>query len=98
MAKEQKDYILEELKELQILSKPMMGGYLFYYKNIYFGGIYEENNFLIKKTKSNEKYQLKEEIPYKGGKPMYLIDMEDIDLVKEIIMETCKDLKQKNEK
>lgn len=92
--KELKEYILEELKDLNILAKPMMGGYLFYYNSIYFGGIYEENNFLIKKTKSNEKYELKEEIPYKGGKPMYQIE-EITEETKEIIQETCKDLKAK---
>jgi len=94
-AKEKKEYILEQLEELNILSKPMMGGYLFYYNSIYFGGIYEEGNFLIKKTKSNEKFHLKEEIPYKGGKPMYLIEEIEKELVAEIILETCKDLKPK---
>ena len=93
--KEYKDYILEQLNQLKILAKPMMGGYLFYYENIYFGGIYENDNFLIKKTKRNEKYHLKEEIPYKGAKPMYLLeDLEDISWIEEIIKETCKDLKK----
>lgn len=72
-----------------------MGGYLFYYETTYFGGIYENDNFLIKKTKNNEKYCLKEEIPYRGAKSMYLIeDLEDIDFVTEIIQVTCKDLKK----
>lgn len=93
--KEYKDYILEQLSDLKILAKPMMGGYLFYYENTYFGGIYENDNFLIKKTKRNEKYHLKEKIPYKGAKTMYLLeDLEDISVIEEIIKETCKDLKK----
>lgn len=92
--KEYKDFILERI-ELPILAKPMMGGYLFYYENTLFGGIYTNDNFLIKKTKNNEKYGLKEEIPYQGGKSMYLIDdFEDIMLLKEIVECTCDDLKK----
>ena len=45
---------------------------------------FTELKHFISEENEHEKYQLKEEIPYKGGKPMYLIDMEDIDLVKEI--------------
>lgn len=93
--KEYKDYIVEQLRDLNLLTKPMMGGYLFYYEATYFGGIYENDNFLIKKTASNEKYHLKEEIPYKGAKAMYLIeDFEDVSLVEEIIRETVKELKK----
>ena len=93
--KEYKDFILEQLKNLKLLSKPMMGGYLFYYKNTYFGGIYEQDNFLIKKTLHNAKYGLREEIPYSGAKPMYLLeDLENIPVVEEIIQVTCEDLKK----
>lgn len=95
-AKDYKDFILERLDGMDIFNRAMMGGYLFYYDNTLFGGIYENNNFLIKKTKSNEKYNLKEEVPYKGGKPMYLIeDLEDIETLKNIILDTCMDLPKK---
>lgn len=95
-AKDYKDFILQRLDGMDILERAMMGGYLFYYDNTLFGGIYENNNFLIKKTKSNEKYNLKEEVPYKGGKPMYLIeDLEDIETLKNIILDTCMDLPKK---
>jgi len=94
-SKDYKNLILEQLDELSILARPMMGGYLFYYNSILFGGIYTNNNFLIKKTKSNERFHLKEEIPYNGGKPMYLIeDLDDIDFLKEVVLETCQDLKK----
>lgn len=92
--KEYKDFILGRI-ELPLNAKPMMGGYLFYYENTLFGGIYTNDNFLIKKTKNNERFALPEEIPYQGGKPMYLIeDLEDVDRLKEIIMVTCEDLKK----
>ncbi len=97
ITKEYKDYILEKLECLgSITYRPMMGGYLFYYQNIYFGGIYEEERFLIKETSSNEKYHLKEALPYQGAKMMYwLKDLEDSEQVKNIIVDTCKELKPK---
>jgi len=49
-SKDYKNLILEQLDELSILARPMMGGYLFYYNSILFGGIYTNNNFLIKKN------------------------------------------------
>lgn len=95
--KEYKDYILERFGSLDnIFCRPMMGGYLFYYNGVLFGGIYENDNFLIKKTDSNKKYNLKEEIPYKGGKPMYLFDdLDNADLLQKIVIDTCSDLSKK---
>ena len=96
--KEFKDYVLEKLECLDnIFSRPMMGGYLFYYNNVYFGGIYSDASLLVKKTESNKKYNLKEEIPYKGAKLMYLVeDLEDTELLKNIVLDTYNDLKSKN--
>ena len=91
--KEYRDFCLERLSLLDsIICKPMMGEYLLYYNNILFGGIYDER-LLIKKTKSNEKYNLTEMIPYKNAKAMYFIEnMENKEQIKEIILETCKEL------
>lgn len=87
-----KEFILEQLELLDnITCKSMMGEYLLYYNGILFGGIYD-CRLLIKKTNSNEKYELEEQIPYKSAKEMYLIDIEDKELIKEIVIETCKDL------
>ena len=93
-SKEYKDYILEQLNILNdITYKPMMGEYLLYYKNVLFGGIYDDR-LLIKKTNSNKKYNLSEEIPYNGAKNMYQIEnIEDQDLLKNIIIDTFSDLK-----
>ncbi len=85
-----KEYVLEQLSVLEkITCKPMMGEYLLYYDGILFGGLYN-NRLLIKQVEENKKYCLKEEIPYDGAKPMYFIeDIENVELVKEIITETC---------
>lgn len=94
--KEFRDYVLCQLEVLdEITIRPMMGEYLLYYKRILFGGIYD-NRLLIKRGIENQKFHLKEEIPYAGAKPMYLVeDLENTSLLKEIILETCKDFKAK---
>ena len=61
----------------------MMGEYLLYYNNVLFGGIYDDR-LLVKKTSNNKKYKLEESIPYTNAKPMYLIDSDDTDLIKDI--------------
>ena len=92
-SKEYKDYVLEELSILDnITYKPMMGEYLLYYNNVLFGGIYDDR-LLVKKTNSNEKYKLEESIPYESAKPMYLVDTDDMDLLKDIVLDTYKDLR-----
>ena len=93
-----KDYILEQLNLLDnITCRPMMGGYLIYYNNILFGGLYGGDNFLVKIVETNKKYNMKEKIPYDGSKKtMYLV--EDVDnkvLLKEIVIDTCKGLSNK---
>ena len=90
-----KEYVLKELKFLNdITCKPMMGEYLLYYKNTLFGGIYD-NRLLIKKVDSNKKYKLKENIPYEGAKPMYLVDIDNLEILKSIILDTYDDLNNK---
>lgn len=95
-SKEYRNFCLEQLSFIEgIRDRAMMGEYLLYYNDILFGGIYDER-LLIKKTNHNEKYGLKEEIPYKGAKPMYFIeDMNNKEQIKNIIIETCKDLPKK---
>ncbi len=88
--KEYRDYVVEQLNDLKnITCRPMMGEYLLYYNGILFGGIYDER-VLIKIIPENKEYNLQEEIPYQGAKPMYLIDIDNSDLAKEIILKTCK--------
>lgn len=94
--KEYKDFVLEQLSLLDnITCKSMMGEYLLYYNGVLFGGIYD-NRLLVKIVKSNKKLNMKEAIPYTGAKPMYLVDeIDNRESLKEIIMDTCKDLPNK---
>ena len=63
-SKDYRDFLLEQLSLLDdILCRPMMGEYLLYYKSKLFGGIYD-SRLLIKITSTNNKYNLKEAIPY----------------------------------
>ena len=93
--KDFRDFILEQLRELNDIScKPMMGEYLLYYNGILFGGIYDDR-FLVKKVKTNQKYNMKDSIPYDGAKAMYLIeDVDDASALKDIILTTYEGLKK----
>ena len=95
-SKEYRDFILEQLSLLNnITCKPMMGEFLLYYNDVLFGGIYD-NRFLVKKTKTNEKYNMVDELPYENAKPMYMVeDVDDKELLKEIVIKTCKGLIKK---
>jgi TfoX/Sxy family transcriptional regulator of competence genes len=95
-SKEYKDFILEQLSLLNnITCKPMMGEFLLYYNDVLFGGIYD-NRFLVKKTKTNEKYNMVDELPYENAKPMYMVeDVDDKELLKEIVIKTCEGLIKK---
>ena len=95
-SKEYKDYILEQLSLLNnITCKPMMGEFLLYYNDVLFGGIYDDR-FLVKKTKTNESFNMNDAIPYETAKPMYMVEnVDDKELLKEIVIKTCKGLIKK---
>ena len=95
-SKDYKDFILEQLDLLDnITCKAMMGEFLLYYNNVLFGGIYD-NRLLVKIVDSNKKYSMQEQIPYETAKPMYLVDdVDNKELLKEIVIETCKGLQNK---
>ena len=91
--KEYLTYVLELLRELNgITYKKMMGEYILYKDGIIFGGIYD-NRFLVKKTESSESLGLKEQIPYPSAKPMLVVDSEDPDEIKDLVLAIIKDLK-----
>lgn len=91
--KEYFDYVLELLRELKgITFKKMMGEFILYKDGVIFGGVYD-NRFLIKKTASLENSGLKEQIPYPNAKPMLLVDSEDPDEIKDLVLLIVKDLK-----
>ena len=94
--KEYRDFILGQLSILgDITYKPMMGEYLLYSDGLLFGGVYDDR-LLIKKVETNKKYNMEEVIPYETAKPMYLVDdVDNKELLKEIVIETCKGLPNK---
>ena len=95
-SKEYRDFILEQLNLLNnITCRAMMGEFLLYYNNVLFGGIYD-NRLLVKIVEANNKYNMQEQIPYERAKPMYLVDdVDNKELLKEIIIETCKGLQNR---
>lgn len=95
-SKEYKEFILEQLGLLDnITCKAMMGEFLLYYNNVLFGGIYD-NRLLVKIVDTNKKYNMQEQIPYESAKPIYLVDdVDNKELLKEIVIETCKGLQNK---
>ena len=92
-SKDYRDFILEQLSLLDDIScKSMMGEYLLYYNNILFGGIYDDR-LLVKIVDGNKKYNMKEVIPYKNAKSMYLVDeVDNQEILSDIVLDTCKDL------
>ena len=92
-SKEYKEFILEQLDLLDnITFKAMMGEFLLYYNNVLFGGIYD-NRLLVKIVDTNKKYSMQEQIPYETAKSMYFVDdVDNKELLKEIVIETCKRL------
>ena len=96
-SKEYKDFILEQLDLLSdITCRPMMGEFLLYYNGVLFGGIYDDR-LLVKIVETNKKYNMKEKIPYDGSKKtMYLVeDIDNKEMLKEIVIDTCKGLSVK---
>lgn len=92
-SKDYLEYVLELLREVESVTyKKMMGEYILYKEDILFGGVYD-NRFLIKKTKSLENSGLKEQIPYPSAKSMLLIDSEDPDEIKRLVLLAINDLK-----
>ena len=93
--KDYRDFVLEQLNILDdIECRPMMGEYLLYHNKILFGGIYDDR-LLVKIVDSNKKYNMKEDIQYPKGSSMYLVDdIDNKDTLKNIVLDTCKDLKK----
>lgn len=78
-AKELAEYVTEQLSDFDDVRKiPMMGGYIFYYKERIFGGIYG-SGFMVKITNASERYMPDSvpQPPYKGAKPMLPVTIID---------------------
>ena len=92
-SKEYLTYVLDLLREVKGISyKYMMSEYILYKDGVIFGGIYD-NRFLIKKTNSVLEYDFNETIPYPNAKPMLVVDIEDPEEIKEIVLKILRDIK-----
>ena len=88
-------YVLELLVEVKnVTYRKMMGEFILYKDGVIFGGVYD-NRFLVKKTKSLQEYDLKEQIPYPGAKPMLLVDSENPDEIYELVSLAIKEISKK---
>jgi len=87
-SKEYRNYILDQLSELNDIScRTMMGEYILYYRGKIIGGIYDDR-FLVKPTKSAiaRMPDADREIPYEGAKEMLLVDnVENREFLKELV-------------
>lgn len=96
--KELAAYIMEQLCDLgDMRSIPMMGGYIFYYKERIFGGIYG-SGFMVKVTKASKKYMpdSEPEPPYKGAKPMLPVTiLEDKEMLQKMVEEMYSELPER---
>ena len=81
-SKEYLELVLSNLVN-DVTYKKMMGEYILYKNNVIFGGIYDDR-FLIKKNYLFNDLNLKEEIPYPNAKPMFLVDVDDRELLSKI--------------
>ncbi len=99
--KELAAYIMEQLSDLEgIRNIPMMGGYVFYYKERIFGGIYE-SGFMVKATAASERYMPDSapEPPYKGARPMLPVTiLEDREKLQAMVEEMYPQLPERKPK
>ena len=78
-SKEYLSYVLELLGGVPDIDyRKMMGEYVLYADGKVFGGIYDDR-FLVKDTPASQAILTSYEIPYEGGSPMLLVDIEDAD-------------------
>lgn len=106
MGKEQNkrmmEFVCDQLSGLPgIRQIPMMGGYLFYYNERIFGGIYDSGELLVKITAASRKYMPNSEpvLPYEGAKEMLLCTiLEDREKLQKMVMEMWEELPERKKK
>lgn len=100
-AKELAEYVTEQLSGLDDVRKiPMMGGYIFYYKERIFGGIYG-SGFMVKITNASQQYMLDSvaEPPYEGAKPMLPVTiLDNKEQLQEMVVEMFPELPERKVK
>lgn len=103
MGKEQNkrmmEYVMDQLFGLPgVRNIPMMGGYIFYYRERIFGGIYGSGELLIKITETSKRYmpESEPELPYEGAKEMLPCTiLEDGELFRKMVAEMWSELPER---
>lgn len=106
MSKEQNkrmmEYVMDQLSGLSgVRNIPMMGGYIFYYNERIFGGIYGSGELLIKITEASKKYMPDSEpqLPYEGTKAMLACTiLENREPLQKMIIEMWEELPERKVK
>lgn len=100
-AKELAEYVTEQLSGLDDVRKiPIMGGYIFYYKERIFGGIYG-SGFMVKITNASQQYMPDSmaESPYEGAKPMLPVTiLDNKEQLQEMVVEMFPELPERKVK
>lgn len=92
-SKEYRDYVIDQLElRDEIMTRPMMGEFLLYYRGKHIGGTYD-NRLLVKKTATNAGFGMAEAIPYEGAKALYQVNVDDRDELREVILATFQGVK-----
>ena len=100
-SKEFAEYITDQLSGLDAIRKiPMMGGYIFYYRERIFGGIYGDG-FMVKITEASKKYMPDSvpQQPYPGAKLMLPVTiLEDSEMLQAMVDEMFPELPERKPK
>ena len=96
------EYVMDQLSGLTGVRKiPMMGGYIFYYNERIFGGIYGSGQLLIKITDVSRRYMpdSEPELPYEGTKEMLPCTiLENREMLQRMVMEMWEELPERKKK
>ena len=106
MGKEQNkrmmEYVMDQLFGLPgVRQIPMMGGYVFYYNERIFGGIYGSGELLIRITGTSKKYMpdAEPELPYEGTKEMLPCTiLDDREKLQRMVVEMWEELPERKRK
>ena len=106
MGKEQNrrmmEFVMDQLSGLPgVRQIPMMGGYIFYYNERIFGGIYGSGELLVKITDVSTRYMPDSEpkLPYAGTKEMLPCTiLEDREMLQRMVMEMWEELPERKKK
>lgn len=99
--KELASYIMDQLSDLgNVRNRAMMGGYVFYYRERIFGGIYEDG-FMVKVTEASRKFMPDSEPkpPYQGAKEMLPVTiLDDREQLQKMVAEMFPELPERKPK